>query len=129
MGPDWLGNLAEETLVSNKREVPLFWSSNGGCGGWRMVLELADLSNEPSPISHLRVLHLCFLLWLPAALLPSAEWAPHCPSALDIPSHSAGFVWTGLGVSRLPLAGGDPGHFRHGKLLCGVCWGRTRGSH
>lgn len=49
MGSDWLGNLAEETLVSNKREVPLFWSSNGGCGGWRMLLELADLSDEPSP--------------------------------------------------------------------------------
>lgn len=35
MGPDWLGNLAGETLVSNKRELPLFWSSNGDCGGWR----------------------------------------------------------------------------------------------
>lgn len=33
MGPDWLGNLAGETLVSNKREVPLFWSLNGDCGG------------------------------------------------------------------------------------------------
>lgn len=29
MGPDWLGNLAGETLVSNKREVPLFGSSDG----------------------------------------------------------------------------------------------------
>lgn len=58
------------------------------------------------PISHLRVLHLCFLLWLLAALLPSTEWVPYCPSALDIPSHSAGFVWTGLGVPRLPLAEG-----------------------
>lgn len=72
----------------------------GDFGGWRI------LSDEPSPISHLRVLHLCLLLWLPVALLPSAEWAPHCPSALDIPSHSAGFVWTGLGVPRPPLAEG-----------------------
>lgn len=44
MRPDWLGNLVGESLVSNEREVPLFWSSNGVCGGWRLLLELADLS-------------------------------------------------------------------------------------
>lgn len=65
--------------------------------GWRMLLEVADLSDEPSPISHLRV---------PATLLPSAEWAPHCPSALDIPSHSVGFVGLASVCPAFPLAEG-----------------------
>lgn len=47
-----------------------------------------------------------FLHRPPAALLLPAAWAPHCSRALGIPSHSAGFVRSGLGVRRLPLAEG-----------------------
>lgn len=66
---------------------------------------------EPAVLKEMSLLpcHTCgsgFLHRRPAALLLPAAWTPHCSRALGIPSHSTGFVRSGLGVRRHPLAEG-----------------------
>lgn len=90
-------------------------------------MELADLSDEPSP--HFTSAGLESLLSSLASSCVTAEWAPYCPSALDIPSHSAGFVWTGLSVPRLPLAEGTQVISAMENYAMWSVSGRTRGSH